>query len=242
MRGLGLGLLVGWGAMTALGLGLALVAAPSAERDAEVIQSLPVFDAVAASPPGLVGARVLMHGALEPLPSTALGDDGFVAYREEKALRIRQSGASKGTVEWQRLNERTPEFRVGAVRVTGSYLLLSGSTWMSDPFIRVPRDVFDDRGTRRLTGFRSGQAVTVDGRLEETAPGQFVVHASAVAGGEVAAYRELVSGSGTTLRVAGASFAGIALLVLGVPGVLVLRLSRGNGQRAPRRRESRISP
>ena len=173
-----------------------------------------------------VGASALLEGRL--LAREPLGPQGFVAYTEEYFLRRESEGASKGREQWGSRAVPRPlialerDGHVVDVCNRDYSLLRLAHDFQSDTTLRSG-DLVHEPTTRRR-GFKVGDALTVDGRVMAGAA-RSCIAAKAVSGGDPRAYIDAQREGGIVLRVVGAVFAGLGVLLLAV--AIALRPMQG---------------
>jgi hypothetical protein len=169
------------------------------------------------------GAEVLLEGRL--VAREPVGPQGFVVYTEEYFLRRESEGASRGREQWGVRHVPRPLIALEqgghVVEICNrDYLLLRlQHPWQSDTTLRSG-DLAHE-ATLRRRGFKVGDALTVDGRVAAAAVGRCLT-AKAVSGGDAALYLDEQRAGVTALRVIGAVFFGLGLLLLGI-GILLWR-------------------
>lgn len=206
------GLLLAAGILLAGG-GAWMLLTDSAARDAGRAAALPRV-----TPEELLqlpdGAAILLEGRL--VAREPLGPQGFVAYRRERYLRTETSGTNEGRDEWMSLGTVTPAIAVeqgaSVVEVDNrDYGLRSAPhRWQSDPF---PSNTSPDKATERLSGFKAGDSVTVDGRIVAGQDGPHRVLATVLFGGDTSAYLASLREGIVTLKIVGAIFLGFGALL-----------------------------
>ncbi|HET9954555.1 MAG TPA: hypothetical protein VFQ61_08620 [Polyangiaceae bacterium] len=169
------------------------------------------------------GTATLLVGEL--VAREPVGPQGFVAYQKESYLRTATQGASKGRTEWMTLSVPPPLIAVKRgdvfVPICNRDYAMSNRPhrWQSDT-IPVWRSVGDS--TIRLSGFKAGDALTVDGVVTRSSAdgAEPCLRAKAIFAGAPTEYvAELRSGVKTT-KIVGAILAGFGLLALALGRVL----------------------
>ncbi len=149
------------------------------------------------------GTAVLIEGwlvALEPP-----GPQGFVVYRREVFRGYEKSGADKGREQWSMQGVFTPAIAVerGGARVAVTnqdYRLTSWPhVWRSEPVPSLPTL---NHVSERLSGLKAGDFVTLDGRVTRDAGGP-ALNATAIFGGDTAAYLASLREDIVTLKIVG---------------------------------------
>ncbi|MGC4093718.1 MAG: hypothetical protein QM756_38620 [Polyangiaceae bacterium] len=214
-------LLIGGGAWLAFGNGQA----DEAERVAQ-LQSMQA-SAIESTPPG---APLLLGGRL--VAREAIGPEGFVVYTKESYLRTETQGATKDRQQWLTLSVPTPLIALEAGGVTvpicnRSYAVANPlHRWQSD-VIPTWRSVGD--ATIRLSGFKAGDSLTVDGRVTSAR----CVEAKTVFGGTASEYRDYVRHGIVVFRVVGGVFAALGAVALAIGiAISVRKAARGRDRRA----------
>lgn len=177
---------------------------------------------------------ILLEGQL--VAREAIGPEGFVVYETERYLRTETEGASKGTQRWQALS--APRVLIGLERdgadvsvCNRDYTIVNPPhQWQSDVLPRS-RDLF--HSTIRLRGFKSGDELTVDGRVVgSSSNGTRCVEAKAIFFGGQHAYVEHVRQGVIVFKVVGAVFATLGGVMFALGGWL---RSRRTAKRAKAR-------
>jgi hypothetical protein len=173
------------------------------------------------------GTAVLLEGSL--VPREPLGPEGFVVYEKERYLRTETEGASKDKQQWLALS--VPRALIGverngkAVPVCNRDYTMSNKPhrWQSD-VLPTTRDLFDS--TIRLSGFKTGDGLTVDGRVVGSlSTGTQCIEAKTVFGGGHQAYVEAIRHGLVVFKVVGGVFAALGAVMLAIGWTLRLRLS-----------------
>ena len=167
------------------------------------------------------GAEVLLEGRL--VARGPVGPQGFVVYTEQYFLRRETSGANRGREQW---GERAVPRPTIALEQGGhvvelcnrDYSLLHlAHDWQSDTTLRSGDLVHE--ATLRRRGFKVGDALTVDGRVQ-VSDAERCILAKAVSGGDALLYIEAQREGVIVLRVVGAVFAGLGAILLILGAVL----------------------
>jgi len=169
-----------------------------------------------------LNTAVLLEGHLKA--HEPLGPEGFVIYEKERFLRTETQGASKDKQQWQALSVPRPlvgvELKGAELPVCNrDYTIINPpQRWQSD-VVPTSRDLL--HSTTRLRGFKSGDALTVDGRIVSAAASAArCVEAKAIFGGGQQAYRDSVRQDVVVFKVVAAVFAVLGGLMLAAAGWL----------------------
>lgn len=174
------------------------------------------------------GTPALLEGSL--VPREPLGPEGFVIYEKERYLRTETEGASKGTQRWMSLS--VPRALIGVGRNDGVVPVCNRDFtmsnlphhWQSD-VLPTTRDFFDS--TIRLSGFKTGDELTVDGHVVGSlSSGTQCIQAKAIFGGGHRAYVEAVRQGVVVFKVVGGVFVGLGVVMLAVGSIVRFRLLR----------------
>lgn len=170
---------------------------------------------------------ILLEGQL--VAREALGPEGFVVYEKERFLRTETEGASKGTQRWQALS--IPRALIGValngveVPVCNRDYAIANPTqrWQSD-VLPTSRDLF--HSTIRLRGFKSGDELTVDGRVVGSpSNGAQCIEAKLIFGGGPQAYLASVRQGVLVFKVVGGTFATLGGVIFALGWWLRRRLT-----------------
>ncbi|HKO53474.1 MAG TPA: hypothetical protein VJV79_37450 [Polyangiaceae bacterium] len=175
---------------------------------------------------------ILLAGRL--LAREALGPQGFVVYEKERYLRTETEGASKGKQQWLAIS--VPRSLIG-VELNGAQVPVCNrdysiqsppQRWQSE-VLPTSRDLFTS--TIRLRGFKSGDELTVDGRVVGSPSiGTQCIEAKSIFGGGPRAYQESVRHGIIVFKVVGTIFAVLGGVMLGIGWWLWRRLSAKRGR------------
>jgi hypothetical protein len=172
------------------------------------------------------GAELLLEGAL--VAREPLGPQGFAVYREQAYRLTETEGAAKGRERW---NDRSvPQTLLAVSDGTTTVPLcdrdyqVAGALhrWQSDVSLRSG-DLFHDPTIRR-TGLKPGDRVTADGRVVVEGD-ERCLKATTVFGGTATAYAEAQRTHVTAVKIIGAAFSAVGLVLLALGG-LVARSKR----------------
>lgn len=202
-----------------------LGAEAAAQRDA--LAAAPVVDAGALAtlntfPPG---TRVLAEGRIA---TAAAAPHGLVVFVLEQYAGTETAAPDKGRPRWRELARHAPAF---TLQMKGTALPVAAGAYalQAPPHERAPdggpvagAQRIDlrllDLSTRRVRGFATGDAVTVDATVAVAGDGTRVLQPLRLAGGDIASYRAARAAGVAALPLIGALFlaAGALLLALGI--------------------------
>ena len=200
-----------------VGGGVWLLLSDSAAEDVKRATALPhpPLSELAALP---AGTALLVEGQL--VAREKPGPQGFLVYRQDRFVRKHTSGAQKGQEEWKTMSTVTPPFALQqnevVIEVTSRDYVMKNwpHSWKSDV---VPRYRSMSDYSERIFGFKAGDRVLVDGQLVAgRASGKPTLVISALAFGDRQAYLEDLRGGILALKIVGAVFAGLGLVLLTV--------------------------
>lgn len=167
------------------------------------------------------GADVLLEGAL--VAREPLGPQGFAVYREQAYRLTETEGAAKGRERWDERSVPQTLLAVGegesAVELCNRDYEVAGALhrWQSDVSLRSG-DLLHEPTLRR-SGLKPGDRVTADGRV--TVDGaKRCLNAATVFGGTAAAYVEAQRVHVTAVRIIGAAFSGVGVVLLAIGGLI----------------------
>lgn len=211
----------GFGLVFAIaGLVILFVAVPSTTARSREVDTLPVVSPAAVSEHA-DGARVLLQARIDADAPQRYRD--FVAFRRREFKGWKEEGGRR-TEQWDTKEVVAPPLILGdgSQRITivapDYEMTAEPHRWRSSNTLE--RTVFGPT-TEEVVGFRRGDAVTADGVLAR-GPQGVGIRVTTLAGGSAVSYRESLRESVQALKIVGAVFTGVGVILL-VAGLFVLR-------------------